>query len=111
MFCNLKQSSPFDGILIDDRNERPLTVALATILVVWSLAFALTFASGHRRELRILAWLPQRRSRRRRANDGLRRPACRAGWRRAARGFEITATNAWSLARRRRRFSDEQVGR
>jgi hypothetical protein len=29
---------------------------------------------------------------------------------RAARGFEITATNAWLLARRRR-FSDEQVGR
>jgi len=47
MFSNLRQSSPFDGILIDDRNERPLTVALATILVVWSLAFALTFASGH----------------------------------------------------------------
>ena len=47
MFSNLRQSSPFDGIRIDDRNERPLTVALATILVVWSLAFALTFASGH----------------------------------------------------------------
>jgi hypothetical protein len=47
MFSNLSQSSPFDGILIDDRNERPLRVALATILVVWSLAFALTFASGH----------------------------------------------------------------
>jgi hypothetical protein len=47
MFSNLSQSSPFDGILIDDRNERPLKVALATILVVWSLAFALTFASGH----------------------------------------------------------------
>lgn len=46
MFSNLSQSSPFDGILIDDRNERPLKVALATILVVWSLAFALTFASG-----------------------------------------------------------------
>jgi hypothetical protein len=47
MFSNLSQSSPFDGILIDDRNERPLTVALATIFAVWSLAFALTFASGH----------------------------------------------------------------
>jgi hypothetical protein len=47
MFSNLRQSSSFDGILIDDRNERPLTVALATILVGWSLAFALTFASGH----------------------------------------------------------------
>jgi hypothetical protein len=45
MFYNLRQSSPFDGILFDDRNERPLTVALATILLVWSLAFALTFAS------------------------------------------------------------------
>ena len=47
MFSNLRQSSPFDGILIDDRNERPLTVALATIITVWSFAFALTFASGH----------------------------------------------------------------
>ena len=47
MFGNLRQSSPFDGILIDDRNERPLTIALATIVVVWSIAFALTFASGH----------------------------------------------------------------
>jgi hypothetical protein len=47
MFGNVRQSSPFDGILIDDRNERPLTVALATIIMVWSFAFALTFASGH----------------------------------------------------------------
>jgi hypothetical protein len=47
MFDNVRQSSPFDGILIDDRNERPLTVALVTIIMVWSLAFALTFASGH----------------------------------------------------------------
>ncbi len=47
MFGNVRQSSPFDGIMIDDRNERPLTVAPATIIVVWSLAFALTFASGH----------------------------------------------------------------
>ena len=49
MFGNVRQSSPFDGILIDDRNERPLTIALATIIMVWSLAFALTFASGHAR--------------------------------------------------------------
>jgi hypothetical protein len=47
MSNNLRQSSPFDGMLMDDRNERPLTVALATILVVWSLAFALTWPSGH----------------------------------------------------------------
>jgi hypothetical protein len=45
MFGNVTQSSPFDGILIDDRNERPLTVALVTIIMVWSFAFALTFAS------------------------------------------------------------------
>jgi len=47
MFGKVRQSSPFDGILIDERNERPLTVALATIIMVWSFAFALTFASGH----------------------------------------------------------------
>jgi hypothetical protein len=47
MFGNVRQSSPFEGILIDDRNERPLTVALATIVMVWSFAFALTFAAGH----------------------------------------------------------------
>ena len=46
MFGNIRQSSPFDGILIDDCNERPLAVALATIIMVWSLAFALTLASG-----------------------------------------------------------------
>jgi hypothetical protein len=47
MFDTIKQSSPFDGVAIDDRNERPLTIALATILMVWSMAFALTFAMGH----------------------------------------------------------------
>ena len=47
MFGDMRQSSPFDGILIDDRNERPLTICLATIIMVWSFAFALTFASGH----------------------------------------------------------------
>jgi len=46
MFGNIRQFSPFDGILIDDRNERPLTVALATIIMVWSFAFAVTFVSG-----------------------------------------------------------------
>jgi hypothetical protein len=47
MFGNVRHSSPFDAILIDDRNERPLTVALVTIIMVWSFAFVLTFASGH----------------------------------------------------------------
>jgi hypothetical protein len=46
MFKTVRQSSPFDGIVIDDRNERPLKVALATIVMVWSFTFALTFASG-----------------------------------------------------------------
>ena len=47
MFNTVRQSSSFDGIVIDDRNERPLTIALATIIMVWLFAFALTFASGH----------------------------------------------------------------
>ena len=42
-----KHANSFNGILIDERNERPLTIALATIVMVWSMAFALTFASGH----------------------------------------------------------------
>ena len=47
MFNTARQSGSFDGIVIDARNERPLTIALATIIMVWSLAFALTFASDH----------------------------------------------------------------
>jgi exosome complex RNA-binding protein Csl4 len=47
MYGIAKHSGSFDELLIDDRNERPLTIALATIVVVWSMAFALTFASGH----------------------------------------------------------------
>ena len=43
----LKHSGALDESLVDDRNERPLTIALATIVVVWSMAFALTLASGH----------------------------------------------------------------
>jgi hypothetical protein len=44
MFNTIRHSSSFDGIVIDDRNERPLMIALATIIVVWLFAFALTFA-------------------------------------------------------------------
>jgi len=47
MFNTVRHSSSFDGIVIDDRNERPLSIALATIIMVWAFAFALTFASGH----------------------------------------------------------------
>ena len=42
-----KHSDSFDGVVIDDRNERPLAVALATIVVVWSVVFGMTFASSH----------------------------------------------------------------
>ena len=47
MSGTVKHSGAFDESLVDDRNERPLTIALATIVVVWSMAFALTVASGH----------------------------------------------------------------
>jgi hypothetical protein len=43
MFGNLNQFSSFDGILIDARNEQPLVIALAAVIAVWSMAFALTF--------------------------------------------------------------------
>ena len=33
--------------LLDKRNEQPLTIALATIVLVWTLAFGLTTASTH----------------------------------------------------------------
>jgi hypothetical protein len=36
----------FDGVLIDDRNERPLIIALVAIVVVWSLAVGIIFASA-----------------------------------------------------------------
>jgi hypothetical protein len=36
----------FEGVLIDDRNERPLIIALVAIVVVWSLAVGITFASA-----------------------------------------------------------------
>ncbi len=44
MFGNVKQSSSFDGILIDARKERALVIALATIIVAWAIVFAITFA-------------------------------------------------------------------
>jgi hypothetical protein len=36
-----------DGV-IDDRNERPLAIALATIATMWLLAFGLVFMSAQR---------------------------------------------------------------
>ena len=56
MFSNLRQSSPFDGIRIDDRNERPLTVALCDDPRGLVPRFRAHLRLGsHRRELRVLA--------------------------------------------------------
>jgi hypothetical protein len=33
--------------LIDNRNERPMLIALATIISVWSMALMLSLASAH----------------------------------------------------------------
>jgi hypothetical protein len=46
MSRNLANSVFYDEGLLDHRNERPLAVAFATILVVWTLAFGLMSASG-----------------------------------------------------------------
>jgi hypothetical protein len=46
MSRNLANSAFYDEGLIDHRNERPLAVAFATILVVWTVAFGLVSASG-----------------------------------------------------------------
>ncbi len=47
MFRNLGGSGLYDEGVIDDRNQRPLTIALATILTVWMLAFGLVSVSTH----------------------------------------------------------------
>ena len=46
MSRNLANSGFYDEGLIDHRNERPLAVAFATILIVWTLAFGLVSLSG-----------------------------------------------------------------
>jgi hypothetical protein len=43
----LASSGLYDEGLIDDRNERPLTIAFATIVLVWMLAFGLVSVSSH----------------------------------------------------------------
>ena len=42
----LANTAFYDEGLIDHRNERPLAVAFATILIVWTLAFGLVSLSG-----------------------------------------------------------------
>lgn len=45
MLRNLGSVRLYDEGMIDERNERPLTIALATIVLVWLLAFGIVFAS------------------------------------------------------------------
>jgi hypothetical protein len=47
MSRNLTNSGLYDANLIDDRNERPLTIAFATIVTMWLLGFGLVFVSTH----------------------------------------------------------------
>ncbi len=47
MLRNLVSPNLYDEGAIDDRNARPLTIALATIVMVWMLAFGLVSVSAH----------------------------------------------------------------
>jgi hypothetical protein len=47
MSRNVTNSSLYDVNMIDDRNERPLTIAFATIVTMWLLGFGLVFVSTH----------------------------------------------------------------
>jgi len=40
-------SGLYNAIIVDDRNERPFTIAFATIVTMWLLAFGLVYLSGH----------------------------------------------------------------
>jgi hypothetical protein len=46
MSQHLASSGLYDEGLIDHRNVRPLTIAFATIVTVWMLAFGLVSVSG-----------------------------------------------------------------
>ena len=47
MSQNLTNSGVYDVNMIDNRNERPLTIAFATIVTMWLLGFGLVFVSTH----------------------------------------------------------------
>jgi hypothetical protein len=47
MSRNLTNSGLYDVNMIDDRNERPLTIAFATIVTMWLLRVGLVFVSTH----------------------------------------------------------------
>jgi hypothetical protein len=46
MSRNLGAAGFYDHSLIDHRNERPLTIAFATIVIVWMAAFGLVSVSA-----------------------------------------------------------------
>ena len=46
MSRNPGSSGLYDQSLIDDRNERPLAIAFATIVMVWMLAFGIVSVSA-----------------------------------------------------------------
>jgi hypothetical protein len=46
MSRNLDSSGLYDASVIDHRNERQLTIAFATIVLVWMLAFGLVSVSA-----------------------------------------------------------------
>ena len=43
---NLRSNGLYDERMIDDRNARPLTIAFATIVMVWMLAFGIVSVSA-----------------------------------------------------------------
>ena len=47
MLRNLDSSGLYDEGSIDDRNQRPLTIALATIVAAWMVVFGLVAVSAH----------------------------------------------------------------
>jgi hypothetical protein len=46
MLRNLGSNGLYDEPMIDDRNARPLTIAFATIVMVWMLAFGIVSVSA-----------------------------------------------------------------
>ena len=46
MSRNLGSSGLYDDSVIDHRNERPLTIAFATIVMMWMLAFGIVSVSA-----------------------------------------------------------------
>jgi hypothetical protein len=46
MLRNLGSNGLYDERMIDDRNARPLTIAFATIVMIWMLAFGIVSVSA-----------------------------------------------------------------